>query len=323
MEIRSDILAWTPETEGTSFTLGRFDGVHLGHRALIKRTVSYARKHHLLPVCFSFREDTYPGVRDRGQLTTSNEKAKLLQELGIDVLLHPAFAPPLVDTPADEFLHLMLIERWRAKFICVGFDFRFGRDRSGDTQYLRSEAERMGVRAHILAPVTVKGELVKATSIRKLIADGEIKHANTLLGHPYSVTAQRVAGQARGRRLGFPTINLRWPEFKIQPLLGVYAVRVESDALSKLAPGREETKMSGVANFGIRPTVEPGNREPLLEVHLLDRGAETDGIAELRSDAPFIVEFHVFLRPEKRFDSIEALKTQIARDCDRARNILR
>ncbi len=308
MQEYRDIYEWRPPESGCAIALGRFDGVHLGHRALLERAVEHASEHNLVPVCFSFREDTYPKAKKYGQLTTSDEKAEILESIGIEVLLHPAFEPPLIDMSAMEFLSRLVVGRWKAKLVVAGFDFHFGRDRGGDASLLKAEGERLGVEVEVFKAFKAGGEAVKATRIRRFIADGHIDKANALLGRPYSIRAETRGGRQFGRSIGFPTINFEFPPEKVKPGHGVYAVR-----LRRLADG---LILSGVANYGLRPTIEPDNVEPLLEVHLLDGGQGMGPqVDQIPPGTSFEVQLLVFIREERRFDSIEELKEQIEKDC--------
>jgi riboflavin kinase/FMN adenylyltransferase len=305
-EIR-DIFSYTPPDRGISIALGRFDGVHVGHQVLIKNAVAEGLKARLETVCFSFREETYIGHGPNECLTTDLEKLALMEDLGIQTVLHPAFAPPLADTPADVFVCSFLIDSWKARCMTVGYDFHFGKSRSGDSQFLKSLAENRGVEVRIISPVTVDGEIVKATAIRGYIREGNIERAGLLLGRPYSIGAPQVSGQHLGTEIGYPTINLDWPMSKVMAPFGVYAVRLRSD--------EQSAAVDAVASFGVRPTVEEGRKEPILEVHVLDP-------EEVPSGTSFTVEFHGFIRREERFESLDKLKEQIARDCDAAKEIL-
>ena len=322
MEVFRDIYKFIPQKK-TAIALGRFDGVHVGHRALLELVVAAGSERDLIPVCFSFREDTYPGAKERGVLTTEKEKLDLLREIGIEAVLLPAFAPPVISIEHDRFLHTYLINTWKAKTIVVGYDFRFGKDRVGDTEFMKSEAESRGVVVEILRPVTEGGEVVKATIIRALLRDGQIIKANRLLGRPYSILSRQIPGRRVGSKIGFPTLNFNWPEGKVPMRYGVYAVRASSYAFRDDPSDDTRPVFDGVANFGTRPTVNEGDRKaPLLEVHLLDPGKMIDMIADPPSpDTDFTVEFVEFIRNEQGFGSLDALKSAIKEDVSKAREI--
>lgn len=304
---------WVNSEIPLAMGLGRFDGVHVGHRVLLEKVVEYARSNNLVPACFSFRNDTHPARESHQCLTTNAEKVRILEGLGIELLLHPAFEQPFMDTTPEDFVNLMLIDQWKAVYIVAGYDFHFGKDRKGDAQLLKKLAELKGVKVEILPPVKVNEKIVKAADIRSFLKAGDIPRANELLGRPYSITARQVPGQHLGTRIGFPTINFEWPIEKVMPPFGVYAVNIRWG---------ESSIADGVAGFGFRPTVEKGRTTPILEVHILDENAASE-IVKIpeTSEKTFTIEFFSYLRPEKIFDSLEDLKNQIAEDCDQARKI--
>ncbi len=306
-----DIFSWEAPSNGCAVTLGRFDGVHLGHRALLERAVEHAGMHKLTPVCFSFQEKTYPGAETRGVLTTEDEKAEILASIGIEVLLHPRFEPPLIKTTAQDFVRKYLFDRWKAKLIVVGYDFHFGANRLGDTSMLLSEGEKFNVEVEIFKAYHVNGEVVKASRIRELVSEGKIESGNALLGRPFSVRVKSEKGRGLGKKLGFPTINFPWPELKVRPPHGIYAVKIESENLAKL---------NGVANFGTQPTIDPANVKPVLEVHILgELPKQFDSDLNRIKGLNYNVEIHSFLRKESKFNSVNELTTQIGKDCDAAR----
>jgi len=314
-----DIYDWTPPSSGCAIALGRFDGVHLGHRALLERAVEHAAEHSLTPVCFSFQERTFPGAAKRKQLTTCEEKAALLESIGIEFLLHPVFEPPLIEMNPGQFAGGLLIGKWHAKLIVAGFDFHFGKDRAGNTDILKEIGKEHDVEIEIFPAFVIDGIPVKATNIRTIIREGRVAEAARLLGRRYSIHAANNPGRQFGREIGFPTINFRWPELKVAPKFGIYVVRLRLTG-GDLTPSTASTAgwLEGVANFGLRPTVEPENSIPLLEVHILED--VPDQIRNSHSyGSDFEVEFIEFLREERQFLNVDELKTQIASDCDSAR----
>jgi riboflavin kinase / FMN adenylyltransferase len=321
-EIR-EIDSFVPPGNGIAIALGRFDGVHVGHRAVLDHAVVYSSQHGLMPVCFSFREETYSRSEPHECLTTDDEKIRLIAKLGIETILHPSLTPPLTDTEPDVFVNSYIIGRWNAKYITAGYDFHFGKNRAGDSAMLRNLA---GDRAlvEILDPVQVDGEIVKSTKIRYLLREGNIPDANRLLGYPYSITQNQVEGQHLGTAIGFPTLNFEWPDQKVAPPYGVYAVKV---TFKPSEAGGQKYCISdaiGAAGFGLRPTVQKDRPTPILEVHLLDPENLSEAliIPEVSKRA-FRIEFHEFIRPENKFASLDALKAQIGKDVARVREILR
>ncbi|HEX9745557.1 MAG TPA: bifunctional riboflavin kinase/FMN adenylyltransferase [bacterium] len=324
MEVYRNFEEWKAPESGCAMVLGRFDGVHLGHRELLERTVAIAKDRGILAACFSFSEITYPGAKHRGILITDAEKENILEDIGIDVLLNPDFKPPIIDTSHGDFVNGFMIGRWHTKVILAGFDFRFGYKRLGDSDFLKEEAGKSGVDVVIIEPVRRGEILIKGSRIRAMICDGEIEHANLFLGRPYSVTTHGESGRGLGNKIGFPTINLPWPDKKVEPRFGVYAVQVGVKKITgdktEIIPGT----ISGVANFGIRPTVDEHRTDPILEVHLFDPGEMIDVIGNPPlKDVLLTTEFIGFVRPERKFESVENLKEQIKLDAERAREILR
>lgn len=323
MQIFYNIDEWTAPKTGTAVVLGRFDGVHVGHKLLLEKTVEIARERGLTSVCFSFSEITYPRATERGILTTDEEKFELIEKNGIDVIINPNFEPPLIETPHDDFFHKIIIDRWSAKAIVVGFDFKFGFNRLGDIDYINRESENLGIDVTVFEPVEISHHLVKGKLIRAMIGDGEIERASVFLGRPYFVRTSVESGRGIGNQIGFPTINLPWPQGKVQPMFGVYAVAC---SFSKKEDGKKISyhgKVGGVANFGVRPTVDEDRTIPILEVHLFDPGPALDFIGDPPAkNVEVTTEFIGFIRNEKKFESIKSLSSQIKLDAQRARGMV-
>jgi riboflavin kinase / FMN adenylyltransferase len=313
-----DILNYRGPANGLSVALGRFDGVHAGHRMLISDAVNVARERDFFPACFSFREESYLSLIRNNCLTTDSEKVRFLESLGIEILLHPAFEPPLIECTSESFVVDLLINQWNARHIVVGYDFHFGKGRTGDSSMLRNLASSHGVSVQIVEPVKIDSEIVKSTAIRSYIRAGNLPHANLLLGQPYSIISCQVAGQRLGTKLGFPTLNFNWPEKKVMPPFGVFAVRAKSEIFE------DDLISDGVASFGLTPTVVTDRPEPVLEVHLINPDDLSRTLAEPDISRRLIkIEFCVFLRSERKFENLDALKTQIALDRSNAIEILK
>jgi riboflavin kinase/FMN adenylyltransferase len=319
MQIYTKIKDWEGSEE-SAIALGRFDGVHIGHRAILVYTVRQAKNLGLQSVCFSFADSSFPGAIESGILTTSDEKAGILWEIGFDKLLLLDFAPPLIDMSAGDFVKGLLVEKWKAKLVVAGYDFHFGKDRMGDSKFLKAEGSKWGFEVRIMDAIILDGVPVKATDIRNLINKGKIAKANRLLGRPYAIHAKQIPGKGFGRTIGIPTLNFIWPEFKVRPLLGVYAVMIDSEILKK--------KHKGVANFGVAPTVRKGRSEPIFEVHLLDPDSETERLLAKNTKNPSAANFSEielidFIRREEKFFSKEELVMKIGEDCESAIEILK
>ena len=265
-------------------------------------------------------------------LTPLTEKVELLEAMGVEQLVLLPFDRELAALTADEFVEKILVQQLQASRISVGMDFRFGRGRAGTAADLQSIASSYGIDVSLIGLHTCdEGDRISSSIIRESLASGDLKRANQLLGRPYSLVGTVVGGQRLGRTIGFPTANLELPPEKFLPRFGVYAVQV----LIKNAAGKIKDPSScyewknpesfiesvasdlpilnGVMNVGCRPTVD--GQQPTIEVHLLDWSGDLYG----QTLSASLVEY---LRPEQKFASLDALKTQIQTDCDLARKLL-
>lgn len=292
---------------GAAVAIGNFDGVHRGHRAVLEaaRALLPAAPPGVLTFEPHPREVLQP-ERAPARLTPLAAKLRLLREAGAGFVQVLRFDRALTAMPAETFVRRVLVEQLGAAGVAVGQDFRFGHGRSGDPELLARLGPVLGFRTSIVAPLSVAGEPCSSTRVRELLGDGRVAEAAQLLGRPHAVAGRVVRGDARGRQIGFPTANLalrgRRP---MLPAAGVYAVRVR--------PCRgHAADWPGVANLGYRPTFE--GRELRLEVHLLDMSPDLYG-------ALLEVGFVERLRGEMRFDGIETLREQIARDVAQARAV--
>jgi riboflavin kinase/FMN adenylyltransferase len=299
MPIRIDKLEELAAQDGPlHLALGVFDGVHVGHRAVIARAVEAARKEGGKAFVVTFDPHPIrviaPEKAPASLLATLDEKAAVLKALGVDGLLVIHFDMAFAKMDAEEFVRKLLGADVRT--VAVGEDWRFGSKRSGDVAMLRRMGGELGFQLEAVPPVMWDGERISSTRIRQAIRDGNFDAVEEMLGRPYELSGTVIEGRKLGRGLGFPTANLRLGE-RQTPRDGVWAVKV--DGVRK-----------GVANLGTRPTVDGGER--LLEVHLLDFSGDLYG-KELR------VRFEKFLRPERKFGSLEELREQIGRDAEEAR----
>jgi riboflavin kinase / FMN adenylyltransferase len=290
---------------GAVVAMGNFDGVHLGHRAVIGAALQMGRAHGkpALAVTFephprSFFSPSSPQFR----LTTETNKLRLLAATGLAGAVVMTFDKTRAGTSAQDFIHHDLIERLGVSGIAVGYDFHFGKGRVGSPSLLVSEAPRLGIEVDVQAHVDIDERPVSSSAIRMALAEGQIADATTMLGGPWFVTGEVIHGEKRGRDLGFPTANIRLDR-NCALKHGIYAVRV----------GRGTERFDGVASFGRRPTFDNG--APLLEVFLFDFKGDLYG-AEL--DVAFIA----FIRDELKFDSIDALVRRMDDDSARARAAL-
>jgi riboflavin kinase/FMN adenylyltransferase len=291
--------------------IGSFDGVHRGHAAVLQALLRAARRDGASAVVLTFSPHPLAVLRPEGApptLTTSAQRVRLLEAMGLDALVELPFDEELAAVPAGAFVAEYLCRRARARRAFVGADFTFGAGGAGTAAMLATLGrEACGLETEIIPLVWLDGAPVSSTRIRQALRDGRPALAARLLGRPYSVLGPVVAGERRGRDLGFPTANVDVPTGTALPAPGVYATRVCLRAAA--APGC----WNGVANLGLRPTFDGTSLR--LEVHLLDFDGDLYG-AEVE------VAFIRRLRGERRFRDVGALRRQIGRDIARARMLL-
>lgn len=288
---------------GCVATIGNFDGVHLGHRQVLAQVKAKAAELGLPSVAIIFEpqpREFFGGDQVPPRLTRFDEKVRLLAAEGVDRVLCLTFNARLRNLSAETFIDELLLQGLAVKHFVVGDDFRFGCDRRGDFAMLCAAGERHGFSVENTATFMLAGERVSSTRIRQALARNAFDLAADLLGWRYAVTGRVMHGQKLGRQLGVPTANVRMHRYPC-PLRGVFAVHAEFD-------GR---RLRGICNIGQRPTVH--GRQPVLEVHLLDYHGE-----ELYGHL-MRVEFLHFVRPERAFDGLDALKAQIEADIDHVR----
>ena len=292
---------------GVCLAIGVFDGVHLGHRQVIRTAHDDAQALDAQAVVVTF--DPHP-MRvlqpDRAPLllTATPHKLRLIEQLGVATCLVVNFDEAFARTPPEQFLNQVAAESPRLREICVGARFRFGHQRAGDMALIRRLAAQQRYTARAIDSVTVAGEVVSSTAIRRHILWGDLDRAARLLGRPYSILGTVERGDQVGRQLGFPTANLN-PHNEVLPPDGVYVVRARW-------AGRTA---GGVMNVGVRPTFTDRSERRLVEVHVLDFNGDLYGV-ELE------VDFVAALRPEQRFPSVADLRRQIAIDVGQARERL-
>lgn len=285
--------------------LGCFDGVHLGHAAVIKEAERVANSLALPLAVWSFREPprNFFSKNTVPLLTTPEEKGAIIATMGAHTLYSLPFDATIAAMSAEDFFSL-LCEDLSAKHIVCGFNFTFGAMGRGNTVLLQSLCAQNGVGLSVLPPTTLDGETVSSSRIRACLEKGKPEEAARLLGRPYALCAEVIHGQHLARDLGFRTANQCFPEGKAVPRYGVYAVRAHADG----------AVCYGIANVGMRPTV----RGTLLccETHLFDFSGDLYG-------KTLTVEFLHFLRPEQAFDSLDALTAQVKRDIETAKSLLK
>lgn len=295
-------------TPGCVASIGNFDGVHLGHQALFQALKTQGQRLGL-PVCLICFEpqplEYFAKDKAPARLSRLREKLRVMQEMGIDQVLLLKFNHQLAHLTAEDFVQQILVEGLGVRFLYVGDDFRFGQGRKGDTRLLQQMGAEAGFALGQLETLMQAGERVSSTRIRAALQEADLKRAKVCLGRPYSLCGRVEHGNKRGRTIGFPTANINLQRLN-PPISGVFAVRVHG-----LKP---DQSLPGVANLGTRPTVA-GPPKRLLEVHLFDFTSDIYG-KRIR------VEFIARLRPERSFESFEALRQQIELDAAQARALL-
>jgi riboflavin kinase/FMN adenylyltransferase len=293
--------------QGSWVTIGSFDGVHLGHQAIIRRLVEGAHSQDLPAVAITFFPHPSKVLRGNGApfyLTTPEERAEFLAGLNLDVVITLRFDKELAAFSADQFMGL-LASHLGLKRLLVGHDFALGRGREGNFAVLENLGLKYGYGIEGLAPLTVNGELVSSSRIRELVGQGNISLAAAYLGRFYSVQGIVVPGDGRGRTIGIPTANLEiWHE-RLLPANGVYATLAQVNGVN----------YPSVTNVGVRPTFENQSPQPRVETHLLDFKQDLYGMN-------LNLEFMQYLRPEQRFASVQALIEQIRVDIEHAREVV-
>lgn len=296
-----------PEHRGCVATIGNFDGVHLGHRAVFGRLLAKGCELGLPATVITFEPQAmeyFAPDAAPARLTRLREKLAALADCGIERTVLLEFGPALARMAARDFVRKLLVDGLSARHLLVGDDFRFGNGREGDFRLLQEMGAAHGFAVEDLHTVTHGEERVSSTRIREALSRGDFELARHLLGRPYRICGRIGHGDKRGRSIGYPTANLNLRR-RVSPLRGVYAVKVG---------GVGDRLLPGVANVGNRPTVDAGARY-LLEVHLFDFEGDLYGRhAE--------VEFRLKLRDERKFGSFEELKVQIGRDAVAAREFL-
>jgi riboflavin kinase/FMN adenylyltransferase len=291
--------------QGSVVCIGAFDGLHLGHRALVRHAVSRARTLGLPAIALSFEplpREFFARAAPPPRLTLPRAKFEGLCELGVDRVGLLRFDAALAAMSAEDFVRDVLAARLHAREVWVGPGFRFGRDRLGDLQALQSLGAVHGFTADAIEAVG-DGAPISSTRIRNALASGDFEAAARLLGRPYAIGGRVIRGNRLGRTLGYPTANLRFGG-KTPPLSGIFAVQVR---------GVGPEPLPAVASFGTRPTV--GGREPLLEAHLFDFDGDLYG-------RRIQIEFRARLRDEQTFADLPTLVEQMHRDAAQARLLL-
>lgn len=285
-------------------TVGTFDGVHRGHRAILERMHAFTTVHGGRTVVVTFEphprlvlsRSTQPTI---GLLTTLTEKHAILQRLGIDVLVVIPFTFEFAQTPPEDFIRHLLVERIGIRHIVIGHDHNFGKDRAGNEELLRRLGQQYHFTVERVEPVLLDGETISSSKIRAALQRGDLSKANAMLGYPYSVEGIVVYGDGRGRRLGYPTANIELLDsHKLLPAAGVYCVAAPIDG----------KVWYGMANIGVRPTFTD-SAHLRLEAHFFDYSGYL-------YDRKIVLSFHRYVRQERRFESVDLFWSQLRDDRD-------
>ena len=295
---------------GGIVALGNFDGFHLGHQAVAKAAIDWARDEQRPAIIATF--DPHPVRYFRPEtppfrLTTLDQREELFAAAGADAMLVFAFDETLANTSADAFITDLLIDRFGAVGAVTGKDFTFGRKRGGDVGVMARVGAAHGLATRSVGPVAGEGSIVSSSRIRDALADGDCDTATALLTRPFAIRGTVVHGDKNGRELGYPTANIELGQY-MRPRYGIYAVKGRVPDGS--AKGRV---LNGAANLGTRPSFDPPKE--LLEPYFFDFDGDLYG-QEIE------VELHAFLRPERAFDDMDALSAQMADDCEKAKALL-
>ncbi|MEJ2695342.1 MAG: bifunctional riboflavin kinase/FAD synthetase [Candidatus Sulfobium sp.] len=305
MLLITDLSRITAKFTNTVLTLGNFDGLHLGHQELIKMVMKRARETGAVSMVVTFRPHPLKILcpeRCPPLISIYEEKIALFEKLGLDVLVKIPFTLDFSSMSPEDFTKTILCDLLGAKEIFVGYNYRFGKGRTGTVATLKKLGERYGFLVREVEQISLDGEVISSTKIRKLLAEGNVEHAARLLGRIYAVTGVVVKGDSRGKGLGFPTANIA-PKHSIIPANGVYAVRFFV----------REKFYDGVANIGLRPTFDENRLT--IEVHVLDFNEDIYG-------EEISLYFIGKIREERKFKSADDLVRQITSDIRTAKEML-
>lgn len=280
--------------KGSVITIGTFDGVHLGHKAILDKVVKIAREHNLQSIVITMEK---PVKKVDGLLTLSNEKNEIISSFGIDKILVLPVNKAILNTTATEFFERIIIKQLNAKHIVVGYNCAFGKDREGNIAWLKETVKKYGIKLEVINPVKINNQIVSSSKIRDFINKNKIDSANKILGRIFEINGIHVSGQKIGRTIGFPTINLKVNKEKILPK-GVFVCSV-FDKTGSCYPA--------VLNIGTSPTIKNAEHSLLVEAHLLNFYGSWKS-----KNIKILV--HKFIRNEKKFSSIKLLQKAIQND---------
>lgn len=303
MEYRESLSEYQ-DSSASAVTLGKFDGLHKGHQKLIQKILDLKNEYDVKAVVCAF--DMRPLYEKNGRalpsLMTNEERYQFLREK-VDTLVQCPFTEEFSRISAEDFIKYELVERFHAKYIVVGTDFRFGYHKRGDVEMLERYAEQYGYQVFAVEKETYEGQEISSTRIRRELCEGNLDAVREMLGYDYTISGFVEHGKQLGRTLGFPTMNVHPSSEKLLPPKGVYFSLVEIDGI----------KYRGIGNLGYKPTVTD-ERRMLMETYLFDYFDDA-------YDKAVKIELHQFMRPERRFVSVEELAAQVQKDIEKAKQI--
>lgn len=307
MRVFRDLVHQNKATCGAAVTIGNFDGLHRGHKVLIEQTLALAQTQNLVSTLISFEplpRQYFEPASQSFRLQSTTDKLRQLRQWGLQQVGLLRFNQWLAGLSAEDFIQQVLFEKLNTRQLIVGEDFRFGKNRRGDTDMLARLSREYGFETHFIPVVCLHGERISSTRLRTVLSAGEMELAGELLGRSYSLSGRVVKGQQLGRKLGYPTANIPM-QHRPCPVAGVFAVEVQIPGKDKWFPG--------VASIGKRPTV--GGSQLVLEVHLFDFNADLYG-------QRITVQLIEYLRAEAHFSSLEELTEKMQQDERLARAVL-
>ncbi|BDU50750.1 bifunctional riboflavin kinase/FAD synthetase [Haliovirga abyssi] len=280
--------------------LGTFDGIHLGHQSVIKSAIDKAKELNGTSILFTFSPHPLKVITSSAgpkMINSKDEKEFLLEKLGVDILIFANFTVEFSDLHPEKFMKNVLKDILDVKEIFVGFNYTFGKDAIGTTDYMKELSEKYDIKLNVVEPMKIEDEIVSSTLIREYIKNGDLKKAEKLLGYPVMISGKIVQGKKIGRKLGFPTANLKIVN-KAYPPYGVYGVKIIFDS-------EKDKSYYGIMNIGKNPTLKPG--EHSIEVNIFDFDKNVYG-------EKIIIELMKFIRYEKKFETVENLIKEIKND---------
>ncbi len=285
--------------------LGCFDGVHVGHLTLINEAKDVAKRLGLSSAIWSFEEPpkNYFSTEKIPLITTREEKRLQMMRLGVDIFVSVPFDNRVASLSAEDFFEKILIKRMKTQHVVCGYNYRFGKNGMGNVEILRNLCKSHGIGISVISEIKIGKATVSSSEIRKMLNNGNLYEANAMLGRPYSLRAKVTDGQHLGRKLGFPTVNQIFVHNKLLPKNGVY--------ISRIRFGKKQRY--GITNVGTRPSAT--EHTLCVETHIFDFCGDLYG-------QTVTVELLEFLRPEKKFSTLEELKQQVDSDIEKAKNII-